>query len=71
MGNKEEDYARLAREQAAGQQALARLALAREFDPNYVPAFDEYAGPRVSPEERRRRDDYRKHLGQWKKLYEG
>lgn len=68
MGSERIRVLRVLAEQQRGQEMLARQALAREFDPNYVPA---YGGPRVSPEERRRRDEYRKHLGQWKKLYEG
>lgn len=54
-------------EQQRGQEMLARKALAREFDPNYEPP----PAITISPDERRRRDEYRKHLGQWKKLYEG
>jgi hypothetical protein len=68
MGNRTRARRRAALEQQRGREILARKALAREFDPNYEA---DNAGPTISPEERRRRDEYRKHLGQWKKLYEG
>jgi hypothetical protein len=69
--NDEEAQRKLMLEQQAGMAALARQAIAREFDPDYVPTDKADEGPNshISAAERARRDEYRKHhVINWSKL---
>ncbi len=49
-------------EMERGAEVLARRVLARRFDPHYEPGEDE-SGPKISAEERKRRDEYRARMG--------
>jgi len=65
---KSEREARREAEMQRGQQVLAQHYIAQRFDPDYVtPDGWTNEGPDITPEERRRRDEYKKNLpnGRW------